>query len=272
MRVLDGDIIISRVEELFLRLNYNPPSLSDVKFSQDDMDKHELELATVLDENIELAKTEKRPLCQDCGVAQVFIKKGKHLTFSCASNINDLINEGVRRAYDHGLLRKSTVEGPFERHNNGNNLPVYIDLEETDGAGLSISGMVKGGGSENVSDLRMMSPAEGREGVANFVISTLKNAAGKGCPPYFVGVGVGGTFDTVASISKKALMERSQDDEKLLDEINSKLGELDYGVLGFPGKSAVKDIFIKTAPTHIAMMPVAVALNCHSFRCGDIEL
>lgn len=270
MKIVDGAHIIEAVKELFIKLNYKPPSLENISFLNEGMSNDESVLASILDENMKIAENELRPLCQDCGVAQVFIKKGKFVTYDCAPELSDLINKGVELAYSEGLLRKSTVTDPFERHNVGKNLPAFIHLEETDGDIFEITGMVKGGGSENVSALKMISPAEGREGVTNFVFETLKSAAGKGCPPYFAGIGIGGTFDNIALIAKKALIERSNDDEKLSGMIAEKISELDFGILGFPGTQAVKEFYIKKEPTHIAMMPVAVALNCHSFRYGKI--
>ncbi|HNW81725.1 MAG TPA: fumarate hydratase [bacterium] len=272
MRIIDGDHIVEAVKNLFIKLNYEPDSLAGISFIESGMASDELELATVLNENMQKAKIERRPLCQDCGVAQVFLKMGKFATYSGASTIAHLINEGVSEAYSDGLLRKSTVADPFNRTNEGRNLPAFIHLEECDGDVFELTGMVKGGGSENVSALKMLSPAEGRVGVANFVFDTLKSAAGKGCPPYFIGIGVGGTFDNVSIIAKKALLERSAEDAELADIINESVKKLDYGILGFPGISAVKALYIKKQPTHIAMMPVAVALNCHSFRSGKFSL
>jgi len=271
MRIVEGTEIVEGLKNLFIKLNYEPPSLEGISFSEHSMDSDELKLAGILDKNMETAKLERRPLCQDCGVAQVFVKIGKFTTYSGASTLRHLIEKGVEQAYETGLLRKSTVRDPFERINEGKNLPAFIHIEETSGDLLEMWGMVKGGGSENVSSLKMISPVEGREGVADFVLETLKNAAGKGCPPYFVGVAVGGTFDTVPTYSKMSILEKSDEDTELKELILKRIKELDYGVLGFPGISAVKELYIKKIPTHIAMMPAAVSLNCHSLRYGKIE-
>ena len=271
MRIVEGTEIVEGIRNLFIKLNYEPPSLEGISFTEQSMDPDELKLAGILDSNMEKAKLERRPLCQDCGVAQVFVKIGKFTTYSGANTLRHLIERGVREAYSKGLLRKSTVRDPFERVNEGENLPAFIHIEEVSGDMLEIVGMVKGGGSENVSNLKMISPTEGREGVAEFVLETLRNAAGKGCPPYFVGVAVGGTFDTAPIYSKKAILEKSDEDQELRELILEKVKELDYGVLGFPGMSAVKELYIKKIPTHIAMMPTAVSLNCHSLRHGKIE-
>lgn len=272
MRIIDGSDIIEAVKNLFIELNYQPESLKNISFNEEGMSSDEAELAKVLDTNMFKAKTELRPLCQDCGIAQVFIKKGKFVSYSDAPNLSALIDKGVELAYSEGLLRKSTVRDPFERVNEGKNLPAFIHLEECDGDIFELWAMVKGGGSENVSALKMIPPSEGRKGVAEFVFETLKSAAGKGCPPYFAGIGIGGSFDNVCLIAKKALLERSNEDGELYDLTMEKVKALDYGILGFPGISAVKALYIKKEPTHIAMMPVAVALNCHSFRSGKILL
>ena len=272
MRIIEGLAIKEAVKELFIKLNYSPKSLENVVFTDSNMDSFEKQLAGIIDKNREMAKTEKRPLCQDCGIAQVFVKIGKNVTFSDSPSLAILINKGVEEAYSAGLLRKSTVIDPFGRKNEGKNLPAFIHYEFCDGDTFEICGIAKGGGSENVSAQKMLVPADGREGVADLVFETLKNAGGKGCPPYFVGVGVGGTFDSVAALAKKALLEQVCEDNELLEMINEKIKNLGFGVLGFPGKCPVKAVYVKKAPTHIAMMPAAVALNCHSFRTGKVEL
>jgi len=272
MRIIEGLAIKEAVKELFIKLNYSPVSLENIVFADSNMDFFENQLAEIIDKNRKMAKTENRPLCQDCGIAQVFVKIGKNVTFSDSPSLDILINKGVEEAYAEGLLRKSTVNDPFERRNEGKNLPAFIHYEICDGDTFEIYGIAKGGGSENVSAQKMLVPAAGREGVAEFVFETLKNAGGKGCPPYFVGVGVGGTFDSVAALAKKALLEQVCEDNELLEMIDEKIKGLGFGVLGFPGICPVKAVYVKKAPTHIAMMPAAVALNCHSFRTGKVEL
>ncbi len=272
MKVLLGDIIIKEVENLFIKLNLAPDSLSAVTFKEPDMSGIEAFYASMLDENKIIAAQEFRPLCQDTGIAQLFVKIGSFCKFSGAYTIDELLNEGVRRAYKSGKFRKSIVKNPFERVNTGDNTPAVIHVEEVDGNGLTIYGMVKGGGSENVSSLKMLPPSAGKAGVADFVIDSLKNAGDRGCPPYFLGLGVGGTFDTVALMAKKALLEECVEDAELAAMINERLNELDYGILGFSGRNGVKKIYIKVAPTHIATLPAALSINCHSLRIGKIEL
>lgn len=272
MRIVEGAEIVSAVRRLFIDVNYEPESLRGVSFADETMGGFERSLAAVLQENIEKSAAERRPLCQDCGVAQLFVKVGKNFAFSGAPSLEILLNRGVEEAYRDGLLRKSTVCDPFDRVNEGKNLPAFIHWELCDGDRLEIYGIAKGGGSENVSNISMMAPAAGRQGVAAFVLETLKKAGGKGCPPYFVGVGVGGTFDSVGALAKSALLEQKNEDEELAGLIRSGFSGLGFGVLGFPGVMPVNGLFIKKAPTHIAMLPVAVALNCHSFRVGKVIL
>ncbi len=271
---MNGDFVVDNIRELFVRLNFNPPSLKDdgVSFSEGGVSDMESEILSIMDENVEIAGKGSRPLCQDCGAAHVSIKKGKHVTFSNAASLNSLVNEGVRQAYSGKNLRKSIVSDPFSRKNTGDNTPVFIDYEETDGDVFEISGMVKGGGSDNVSAVKMLRPSEGREGVANFVAGVLSDARGSGCPPYFAGIGVGATFSHVTKLAAKALMQKSCDDKKLEDMISDRVEKLDFGVQGVPGSTGLKAVFIKKAPTHIAMLPVSVMLNCHSYRCGYVNL
>lgn len=274
MKVLNGDFVVDNIRKLFERLNFNPPSLkdTDVSFCEKGTSGLESEILSIIDENVEIAEKGCRPLCQDCGAAHVNIKKGKQVTFSNAASLNSLVNEGVRQAYSRKNLRKSIVADPFSRKNTGDNTPVFIDYEETDGDVFEISGMVKGGGSDNVSAVRMLRPSQGREGVADFVVEVLSNARGSGCPPYFAGIGVGATFAYVTKLASKALMQKSCDDTELKNMISDRVEKLDFGVQGLPGNTALKAVFIKKAPTHIAMLPVSVMLNCHSYRCGYVNL
>jgi len=271
MRCIQGDEIITKLKNLFLEISFEPESLKNISFAHESMDSKERNLAEIIDENMVIAKNEKRSLCQDSGLAQVFIEKGKMCNFSAAYSIDAIVEQAVREAFDEGNLRKSIVSHPFERVNTKDNTPSFVHIKEVDGAGLTMYAIVKGGGSENVSSLKMLEPSKGREGVADFVIETIKKAGGKGCPPYFVGVGVGSTFDSVGILAKEALIKKELNDQKLYDLIDNKLSSIPFGVLGFPGKFPVKSVYIKTAPTHIAMLPVAVSLSCHSYRVGKIS-
>lgn len=272
MRIVDGEAIVSALERLLREINTDPPSLRGVTFCDPALTGVERELACILDENLRIAREEQRPLCQDCGMVHIYIRKGKFATFSGASTIQPLIDEAVRRAYKDGGLRLSMVADPFARTNTGDNTPALVHIEEIDGADLELTVMVKGGGSENVSRVAMLAPSAGRAGVADLVLSTLHDAGGAGCPPYIVGVGVGGSFDTVALRAKEALLFDSDDDPELRELITARLPELGYGILGFPGVKPVSAVRVRKAATHISMLPVAVLLNCHSFRRGMVTL
>lgn len=220
-------------------------------------------------ENHRIAREEGVPACQDTGVAMVFLELGQdvHLV---GGDLYEAINEGVRQGYTEGYLRKSLVNDPlFKRVNTGDNTPAVICVDIVPGANLKITVAPKGGGAENMSGLAMLAPAAGVEGVREFVVDRVRKAGSNPCPPIVVGVGIGGTFDRVALLAKKALLRpagsRNPDpmyaelERELLAEIN-KLG---IGPQGFGGRTTALAVNIETAPCHIASLPVAVNTNCH---------
>lgn len=221
-------------------------------------------------ENYTIAREKAQPICQDTGVACVFLKIGQdvHVTGS----IEDAVNEGVRQGYGEGYLRKSVVRDPLDRVNTGDNTPAMIYYEMVPGDKLEITVAPKGFGSENMSAIKMLRPSDGLQGVKDFVKKVVEDAGPNPCPPIVVGVGVGGTFDKAAYLAKKALMrsvdERNADpfyarlEEELLAEIN----ELGIGPQGFGGKTTALAVNIEKFPTHIAGLPVAVNINCHVTR------
>ena len=221
-------------------------------------------------ENYTIAREKAQPICQDTGVACVFLKIGQdvHVTGS----IEDAVNEGVRQGYGEGYLRKSVVRDPLDRVNTGDNTPAMIYYELVPGDKLEITVAPKGFGSENMSAIKMLRPSDGLQGVKDFVKKVVEDAGPNPCPPIVVGVGVGGTFDKAAYLAKKALMrsvdERNADpfyarlEEELLAEIN----ELGIGPQGFGGKTTALAVNIEKFPTHIAGLPVAVNINCHVTR------
>ena len=221
-------------------------------------------------ENYTIAREKAQPICQDTGVACVFLKIGQdvHVTGS----IEDAVNEGVRQGYGEGYLRKSVVRDPLDRVNTGDNTPAMIYYELVPGDKLEITVAPKGFGSENMSAIKMLRPSDGLQGVKDFVKKVVEDAGPNPCPPIVVGVGVGGTFDKAAYLAKKALMrsvdERNADpfyarlEEELLAEIN----ELGIGPQGFGGKTTALAVNIEKYPTHIAGLPVAVNINCHVTR------
>lgn len=227
--------------------------------------------------NADIAKREHMPMCQDTGMACVFVEIGQDVHI-VGGLLEDAINEGVRRGYDEGLLRKSVVKDPIDRVNTKDNTPAVIYYNIAAGDRLKITVAPKGFGSENMSKIKMLKPADGIEGVKEFIIDTVKSAGPNPCPPMVIGVGIGGTFDKAAYLSKKALI-RSIDEVntnefykdlevELLDSIN-KLG---IGPQGFGGKTTAIGLNIETYPTHIAGLPVAVNISCHATRHKEIVL
>jgi fumarate hydratase subunit alpha len=227
--------------------------------------------------NAGIAKNENMPMCQDTGMTCVFIELGQEVHITGGS-LEDAINEGVRQGYAEGFLRKSVVKDPLNRINTGDNTPAIINYSIVPGNKLKITVSPKGFGSENMSKLKMLRPADGIEGVKNFVIQTVKEAGPNPCPPIIVGVGIGGTFEKAASIAKKSLLrpvtERNSDpfyaelEKELLNNINA----LGIGPQGFGGRTTALCVNIETYPTHIAGLPVAVNISCHATRHAEVEL
>ena len=226
----------------------------------------------MLIENAEIAEKENIPICQDTGMAIVFLKIGQEVHL-CGGSLNEAVNRGVERGYGENYLRASVVADPlYERKNTKTNTPAVIYTEITEGEEVEIEIMAKGFGSENKSAVKMLTPADGEKGVIDFVVETVKNAGPNACPPFVIGVGIGGTFDYCAVLSKKALLRNADEhnpDEKfakleevLLNEINA----LNIGPMGFHGKTTALAVQIEQAPTHIAGMPVAVNVSCHVCR------
>ncbi|MDO4735308.1 MAG: fumarate hydratase, partial [Lachnospiraceae bacterium] len=229
------------------------------------------QILTILDENMEIAKTEKIPICQDTGMAVVFLKIGQDVHFTGGS-IEDAVNEGVRKGYTEGYLRKSVVADPLLRVNTNDNTPAVIHYEIVPGEKVEITLAPKGFGSENMSRVYMLKPADGEEGVVNAVVEAVKLAGPNACPPVVVGVGIGGTFEKAALLSKKALarpVDRESDKEhirKLEAEILEKINQLEIGPAGLGGSISCLGVNIETYPTHIAGLPVAVNICCHVNR------
>ncbi|WP_329903716.1 fumarate hydratase [Porphyromonas pogonae] len=228
-------------------------------------------------ENAEIAKTESSPICQDTGMTVVFVHLGQdvHIT---NGYLYDAINEGVRRGYQEGYLRKSVVKDPFERINTGDNTPAVIHSEIIPGDRFHITVAPKGFGSENMSRLVMLKPSQGIEGVKDFVIETVSKAGANPCPPIIVGVGIGGTMERCAFLSKKALLRpvgMENDNPQLAEieeELLQKINKLGIGPAGFGGSTTALSVNILTEATHIAGLPVSVNIGCHATRHAEGEL
>lgn len=221
--------------------------------------------------NFEIAKEEQVPICQDTGMACVFLEIGQDVHI-VGGNLAEAVDEGVRRGYDKGYLRKSVVKDPVRRGNTGDNTPAVLYTEIVPGEQIKITVGPKGFGSENMSAIRMFKPSAGLQGIKDFIIETVENAGPNPCPPMVVGVGIGGTFDKAALLAKKALMrpldERNADPfyADLENEMLQKINELGIGPQGFGGRTTAIGLNIETMPTHIAGMPCAININCHATR------
>lgn len=221
--------------------------------------------------NLDVARSERIAICQDTGIVTVFLEVGQDAHIAGGS-LEDAVNEGVRRGYEQGYLRKSVVADPLRRVNTNDNTPAVVHTRIVPGDTLRVTVMPKGAGSENMCAVKMLTPAQSVEGVRRFVVDTVATAGGKPCPPIVVGVGVGGTSDSVGLLAKEALLrplgEENPDplyaelEADLLEDVNA----LGIGPEGLGGKTTALRVLVKAAPTHIAMLPVAVCISCHVLR------
>ena len=273
MREIAADRITEAVRRLCIEANCHLPQ--DVRdciahcHGEEDWDQARDILEQIM-ENYTIADREDCPICQDTGVACVFLKIGQDVHI--LGDLTDAVNEGVRRGYRDGYLRKSVVRDPLNRGNTGDNTPAMLYTELVPGDKVEITVAPKGFGSENMSAIAMLRPSDGVEGVVDFVVKTVENAGPNPCPPIVVGVGIGGTFDKAAYLAKKALLrplDSSNADpfyrdleQRLLEKINA----LGIGPQGFGGKTTALKVNIEQYPTHIAGLPVAVNINCHVTR------
>ena len=227
-------------------------------------------------ENDNLAKEENIPMCQDTGICVVFVELGNEVYIK--GDLNKAINEGVSKGYTEGYLRKSVVKSRLRRINTNDNTPAIIHIETTLGDKLKITVCPKGAGSENMSQVKMLTPAQGRKGIIDFVLKVVKEAGGRACPPLIVGVGIGGNIEKCAEIAKKALLRDLNDvsedeDARLLeDELLTKINELNIGPMGLGGKPTALSVKVNLYPCHIASLPVCVNLQCHASRHKEVIL
>lgn len=280
MREIAFEEIASAVRNLCISANYNLPE--DVEKAIREAAKGEdsplgRRILEQIIENFEIARREQVPICQDTGALACFVELGQEVHIT-GGPLTDAINEGVRRGYREGYLRKSILNDPLERVNTGDNTPAMIHIELVEGDRLRLAVAPKGGGSENMSKLRFLRPADGEEGIRKFVVESVLEAGGNPCPPIVVGVGIGGTLEKVAWLAKKALFRRigehSADpryarlEQELLEAVN-KTG-LGPGALG--GQTTALWVSIEAFPCHITALPVAVNLNCHAARHKEVVL
>ena len=272
------EISVSRIEEAVCRMvqqiNYAyPPQIETDMKRMAEEETHPIARSTLqfLLDNARIAKEEHIPICQDTGMACVFLEIGQnvHLT---GGDLREAVDEGVRRGYTNGFLRKSVVRDPVRRGNTGDNTPAVLYTEIVPGEQVKITLAPKGFGSENMSAIRMFKPSAGLQGIKDFILETVEAAGPNPCPPIVVGVGIGGTFDKAALLAKKALMRpldtRNPDpfyadlEKEMLEKVNA----LGIGPQGFGGRTTAIGLNIETMPTHIAGMPCAININCHVTR------
>ncbi|SUY48219.1 fumarate hydratase subunit alpha [Clostridium putrefaciens] len=227
--------------------------------------------------NADIAKNQRMPMCQDTGMTCVFVDMGQDVHV-VGGDLEEAINEGIRQGYAEGYLRKSVVSDPLNRVNTKDNTPGVLYYNIVPGDKLKITVAPKGFGSENMSQLKMLRPADGVQGVKDFVIKVVKEAGPNPCPPIIVGIGIGGTFDKSANLAKKALIRLTSERNSnpyyadLERELMESINDLGIGPQGFGGRSTALAVNIETYATHIAGLPVAVNINCHATRHAEIEL
>lgn len=279
MRTIDLNSVTEKIREMFIDACENiPQSVLDKLAEAAREEKSPLSKSVLgkIIENDKLARDKELPLCQDTGVAVVFLTIGSEVTFK--GDIYEAVNEGVRRAYTEGYLRKSIVRHPLDRVNTKDNTPAIVHIKLVPGDIFKIDVAPKGGGSENMSTVKMLIPADGEEGVKKLVLETVVNAGGKPCPPIIVGVGIGGNFEKCALLAKEALL-RDIDDKsddpicrKLEEELKSLINDSGIGAMGFGGTQTCLAVKVNAYPCHIASLPVAVNIQCHAARHKSCEL
>ena len=279
MRVIQSEAITDAVRRLYIESNYVLPddvrrAIASCKACEDWAPA--VETLDRIIENYEIAENENVPICQDTGVACVFIEIGQNVHVQ--GNMEDAINEGVRQGYREGYLRASVVSDPLQRSNTKDNTPAMIYYDIVQGDGLKLTVAPKGFGSENMSKITMLPPTEGVEGVKEFILKCVTEAGSNPCPPIIVGVGIGGTFDKAALLAKKSLLRPTDDTHSdpfyasLEDELLKAVNATGIGPQGFGGRTTALAVKIEVMPTHIAGLPVAVNLNCHAARHISVEL
>lgn len=229
-----------------------------------------------LEENARIAREERMPICQDTGMAVVFVELGQDLAIQ--GDMYAAINDGVARGYSEGYLRKSIVRHPLDRVNTGDNTPAIVHLRLVSGNKMKITLAPKGFGSENMGGIKMLKPSDGRKGVVDFVRTVVDTAGANPCPPIVVGVGLGGTMEYAAFLAKRALLREAGApaqnplDRDLENELEREVNKLGIGPQGFGGTITAFAVHVESYPTHIAGLPVAVNLNCHAARHAEITL
>lgn len=281
IRQIKAETVTQTVKQLFLDCNYfigKDITTALEKARENEKSEVGKSVLTQIIENDKLAAKEEVPLCQDTGMAILFVEYGDKVVIEDGS-FEDAVNEGVRQAYKDGYLRKSVVNDPvFDRLNTKDNTPAIIHTRIVKGDKIKITAGGKGFGSENMSAIKMLTPSYGIEGVKKFILDTVRTAGPNPCPPIVVGVGIGGTFERCAQLAKKATfraIDTHNADEryaKLEDELLESINKMGFGPAGLGGTTTAIGVNIETSPTHIAGMPVAVNICCHAARHASAEI
>ena len=274
MRNIDSSEITKNIKEMCIEANhFLAPDMERVfkKAKENEESKLGCQILEQLDENLKIAAEDMIPICQDTGMAVVFIEIGQDVHIE-GENLEDAINEGVRQGYVDGYLRKSVVSDPIIRENTKDNTPAVIHYSIVPGENIKITVAPKGFGSENMSKVFMLKPADGIEGVKDAVLTAVKDAGPNACPPMVVGVGIGGTFEKCAILAKKALARPADSNseipyvKELEKELLTKINKLGIGPGGLGGTQTALSVNVETYPTHIAGLPVAINICCHVNR------
>ncbi len=273
MRKIDLKVVSDKIRDMFIDACENLPE-NVFRVLENAKNEEESELGKQVFEqiiaNANLAKEKHLPICQDTGIAVVYLTIGSEVCFE--GDIYEAVNDGVRRAYTEGYLRKSVVRHPLDRVNTKDNTPAIVHIKLVPGDTFKIDVAPKGGGSENMSTVKMLIPADGIEGIKKLVVDTVFNAGGKPCPPLVVGVGIGGNFEKCAMMAKEALLREIDDKSsdpiaaKLEEELLELINDCGVGPMGFGGRKTCLAVKVNVHPCHIASMPVAINIQCHAAR------
>lgn len=279
MKIINVTDVTKEVKEAVIKINYNLDQNLVELFKKAKEKESNSTAKSILDDlinNQEIARKGDVPLCQDTGVVVVFLEIGYEIQLT--GDIYNAINQGVREGYHEGYLRKSIVNHPFNRVNTKDNTPAIIHTKLVPGDSLKMKIASKGGGSENMSNVTMLTPADGIEGVKKLVLDTIFNAGGKPCPPIIVGIGIGGNLEKSALLAKEALLRELDDSSKdktikaLEDELYKEINALGVGPMGVGGETTCLAVKVNYYPMHIASLPVAINIQCHSSRHTEVIL
>jgi len=279
MKKIFSEEIIEKISETLIEINYKLPEevKNYIKTAyKKEKEKYSKKYLEIILKNIEIAERNRIPVCQDTGLVIIFAEIGTNVKIETGKyrDITEIINKGIEKGSKKGFLRNSVVSA-IERKNTGTNTPGVIHFILNNSDKLKFTIIAKGFGSENKSRIKMLNPSEGKEGIENFIIETVKIAGSLPCPPLFIGVGIGGSFEKAAFLSKYALCKIGNENSEYIEwekEILSKINGLKIGPSGFGGNITALDLKIETYPTHIAGLPVAVNLCCWAHRIGSFEI